>query len=71
MGHSKYYYDYTRNMSYEKHLEYIETHCGRDCCKEGKCCCAKESAKCDIGLDVWIEELEREEGKNCDINKDG
>jgi hypothetical protein len=67
MERSKHYYDYTRNMTHEQELEYMENHCGRDCCKKSKCCCAKNLAQLDIGMDVWIDELEKEEQPTCNV----
>jgi len=39
MDKSKYYYDYTRNMSYEQALE----HCGKPTCEKEICICIKQN----------------------------
>lgn len=62
-GHSKYYYDYTRNMSKEQEKEFYEkNHCGKPNCDSESCLCEKH-----LGFDSWIEELEQSEQVACNI----
>jgi len=52
---SKYYYDYTRNMSYEDQIK--NSICGRpDCCCAGNCECQNDNCLCTAGFDEWVEE---------------
>ncbi len=47
MKHSKYYYDYTRNMSVEQEKEFNEkNHCGRPTCELETCICCKGMEDC-------------------------
>lgn len=75
--HSKYYYDYTRNMSNEQ----TRIHCGRPTCDKEICSCApgfttekwKESVamakkKEEIGFDAWIDDLEESEQPSCNMD---
>ena len=68
---SKYYYDYTRNMSDE---QIKNSACGKDSCKccKGSFICPHEECKCEdknqIGFDTWIEDLEEEEQPTCNID---
>ena len=67
VSHSKYYYDYTRNMSEE---QIKNSPCGKPVCH---CCngsseCPHEVCECNntIGLDILIEQLEACEKEDCE-----
>jgi hypothetical protein len=73
--HSKYYYDYTRNMS----IEQIKKHCGRPNCIKENCLCEpgpsldswRASIKKEIesiGFDAWIEDMEESEQPACNMD---
>ena len=73
---SKYYYDYTRNMSEEQ----IKNHCGRPTCQKTDCVCEKvytepmstfgfHNEKEHTGFDAWIEDMENsEQPEQCSID---
>ncbi len=70
-NHSKYYYDYTRNMSVEQEKEFNKkNHCGRPTCELETCICCKGMEKCPNevcecedyagpSLEAWTESLHR------------
>jgi len=64
--HSKYYYDFTRNMSLEQIKKF---HCGRPNCHRDKCFCMDiENNFEEKGFIEWASDLEGAEQPVCNID---
>ena len=62
IGHSKYYYDYTRNMSTEQEKEFYKNpNCTTDTCEKQECDCCRGMEECPNEV---CECFEVEESKN-------
>lgn len=73
MKKSKYYYDYTRNMSEEQEKEfYKKNHCGRPSCDLSECLCEKKLNELikdsEESFDKWTQELEDGEQPTCNLD---
>ena len=69
MDKSKYYYDYTRNMSYEQAQE----HCGKPTCEKEICICIKQNNVLkEKAKPIFLEKNEMRRfldiDKNCSYN---
>lgn len=64
---SKYYYDYTRNMSVEQELNF----CKKENCDKSKCNCANSTLTQEVAdaFEDWMIDLtNKEQPESCDID---
>ena len=64
MMHSKYYYDYFRNMSEEQ----IKEHCGRPNCEKEFCICTQDNTGSSDFFEAWTKSLEELPQPECSID---